>query len=284
MSTLATIVISHDCAIAQALRLQYQSRGRQVTTIAPNDREQLSDHQLCEAVIVDLSWSTEAEVKEGLAERLQSWQAFVQRCAGHHSKYLLLSEGRVFAGVDAEAVPVEELAETQPVDELGQTLVEAEAFLLAQSELQGLVLRCGPVISTAPGRRLAQCLELLGRDSEQALDNSRRSCPTPAIDLARVLSAMTDQLSCGAECRGLFNYNSSGACSHYEFVEVVHAYAAQFLPAESKIIEAEGGAPWQPWLPELQCQRLLGSFGIKQLPWRAWLPKLIKTLCEEDCK
>ncbi|MBD2859359.1 sugar nucleotide-binding protein [Spongiibacter sp. KMU-158] len=283
MSSPHTILISHRCAIAEALRLQYQSRGRAFIEVDAHQRAALSDAQLESAVIIDLSLSVEAGEASFADTAIADWQHFVERCAGRGSKYLLLSEGRVLSAVEFDQA-LHESAVPAPVDALGHLLMAAEGFLLSQPQLQPLVLRSGPIISTGENNLLAQCLELLRQEQPRILASQHRSCPTPAIDLARVLSAMTDQLTCGAECRGVYHYNSSGACSYYEFIEVVHAYAAQFLPAQSRLTESEAGESWSPWVPELSCQRLLGSFGIKQLPWRAWLPKLIKNLCEDQSK
>ncbi len=284
MPSLPTILINRGCAIAEALRLQYQSRGRSFIDVEVGELDALTNAQLEQAVIIDLSWSVEAEGEKNLSEWLPIWQQFVGRCRGRGNKYLLLSEGRVVAGAQVEFGGIAEDSVTMPLDELGRQLAVAESFLSCVDGLQSLILRSGPVLSVAPDTLLSACLALLRREQPRVLENTFRACPTPAIDLARVLSAMTDQLCCGAECRGVFHYNSSGSCTHYEFVEVVHAYAAQFLPSQSVISESADGEPWQPQVPELSCSRLLGNFGIKQLPWRAWLPKLIKNLCEEEYK
>jgi dTDP-4-dehydrorhamnose reductase len=52
-------------------------------------------------------------------------------------------------------------------------------------------------------------------------------CPTPAVDLVRIVSGMLDQLDCDVHCWGTYHYHSSDAASCYEFAEVVLAAAAQ---------------------------------------------------------
>ncbi len=282
MSSVNTVLISTGCAVAEAVRAQFTSRGRAVIDISPSSVSLLSDSQLANAVVVDLCWGSESLRKgSDLVELVELHRNLLGRCSALAARYLMLGDGRVFEGI-AEAGPVVEDAALEPASELSCVLDAAEQRVAALTDLQGLVLRVGPVLSTAPGGLLSECVSALRQELPRTLQNNYKSCPTPVADLARVLSAMTDQLACGAECRGAFHYNSSGACGTYEFVEVVYAYAAQFLLASSAISEGDAGESWQPWVPELSCEKLLGNFGIKQLPWRAWLPKLIKSLCEEE--
>jgi dTDP-4-dehydrorhamnose reductase len=99
------------------------------------------------------------------------------------------------------------------------------------------------------------------------------------VDAARVLAAILDQLSVGAEARGVFHYCSGDRTTEYGFAEALLAAAGQYadcgdiriVPAEQESAEASPAAT-----RVLDCGRIRDCFAIKQVPWRGFVQPLVK--------
>lgn len=273
----SVLLLCEDLALGQALQLQLSSRGREIQQLEP--AALLAEPALADGRIVinallapgkPLSLSfveMQQHLLEALAPRLRS--------------YLVLSDARVLGGVESSVAAAENVI-PDPVDEDARQLALLEEQLLA-SPAQTLILRAGPLIATEGDNFLANFIRALKAGQAVTLDDEMQSAPTPVGDLARVISAMIDQLSCGASCQGIYHYQSSGPSSAYAFAEVAYAHAGQYLAVLPDIASDSQGWLWPPHSRVLRCERILRNFGIKQLAWRSWLPKMIKTLCEDDC-
>lgn len=282
------IVISPPGGLSAALQSQFSSRGRASISMVIDELAGLSDELLRGAMIVDadalcfLQRNTAYSDKE--CQRLLALrQAFWARCRRFDVPVIFLSDGRVFgAGEsgDAESLELDALA---PSCIAGRQLAVLEQSILAQSE-QVMVLRTGPLVSVQAGSFLGDCLATMRGGEVLRLNDTRISYPTPVSDLARVISGLVDQISCGASCRGVYHYCSSGAASAYEFAEVACAFASQFVAPMADLAVDDDSPGWCPDAPVISCERILQDFGIKRLPWRAYLPRMIKTVCEEASK
>ena len=275
--TVSVLLLCEDTALGQALQAQLSSRGREMSWLKAS--EILAQPELADgAILVNALLIPGAPVASVLADI----QAQLLACVGARLRsYLSLSDARVLASLDRE-VAVAENATPAPAGEHAVQLAEMEEQLLF-APLQALVLRTGPLIATEGDNLLSSFVRALKAGEAVGLDDVQQSSPTPVGDLARVLSAMIDQLSCGAACKGVYQYQSSGATSVYAFAEIAYAHAGQYLAAPPDISADPSGWAWAPGSRTLRCERLLRNFGIKQLAWRSWLPKMIKTLCEDDC-
>lgn len=264
--------------MTQALRLHMVSRGREMRHESLESlRAQPSI--LDNALLIDgLSLNL---IDSGVALREKSFDTLLSLGRQRLKAYLALSDSRVFDGLDQADTALNENTTPQASSKVGRALLAVEEALLSYP-VQSLVLRTGPLIAASGNNFLTDFIRVLKRGESPAISSQTVSSPTPASDLARVLCAMYEQLNCGAACRGIYHYQSSGSCNAYEFAEIAYAHASQYLAQLNSIDLAEGGMDWSPKLAELRSERILRNFGIKQLPWRAWLPKLIKTICEED--
>ncbi len=272
----SVLLLCEDTALSQALNAQLASRGRQLTHCTP--AELLADVGLADgAILVNASLMPGQPFTEELAAMQRR---LLVELGPQLRSYIVLSDPRVLAALGDDS-PLSENATPAPQDEDGKRLAAMEEVLLA-SPVQSVVLRSGPLIATAGDNILSAFIRALKAGEAVGLNHGAHSCPTPVSDLARVLSAMIDQLYCGATCRGIYHYQSSGSTSAYAFAEVAYAHSSQYLAGAPDIAIDEQGWDWQPHVQVLRCERLLRNFGIKQLPWRAWLPKMIKTLCEDD--
>ena len=260
-----------------ALQAQLNSRGRELLQLKPS--ELLAQPHLADGAILVNALLTPGEP---VTDAVVDIQAELISAVGPKLRcYLGLSDARVVAELDREE-PVAENATPAPQGQDAVRLAAMEEQLLS-APLQALILRTGPLIATDGDNLLSAFIKALKAGQALGLDDSQQSAPTPVGDLARVLSAMIDQLSCGALCRGIYHYQSSGATSAYAFAEVAYAHAGQYLATPPDISIDGDGWGWVTDSRVLRCERLLRNFGIKQLAWRSWLPKMIKTLCEDDC-
>lgn len=282
------IVISRPGALVTALLSQFAARGRASINVSFDEVAGLGDELLRGALVIDADALSflQRNVAFANAEHqrlLDLRQAFLSRCRVLAVPYLLLSDGRVFGARGDEGITFYEADKPDAKCIAGEQFAAVECALVA-SEASGLVLRTGPLIAVQEGNFLRDCL-LTMRDGETLrLNDAQVSYPTPVADLARVVSGLVDQISCGAACGGVYHYCSSGGASAYEFAEVVCAFASQFVAPMAGLEVDEEGATWCPEVPELSCERILQDFGIKRLPWRAYLPRMIKTVCEETSK
>lgn len=162
--------------------------------------------------------------------------------------------------------------ETDPPDRVTPTtsfLADAEAVIEADAA-RHVVLRLATVLAGVGRNPLTAMLEQLQAGGEVAFHEDRRGCPVAAHDVARVVVAVVDQLSCDIEPWGCYHYCSTEVTSCYELAEVVLATASQFsrLDADFVQIQACGDlSRISRW--ELNCLKIFHTFGIKQMPWRA---------------
>jgi len=186
--------------------------------------------------------------------------------------YFLLSSDRVFSG--ALQRPLREADPCDATDELGLALIDVERRVQEASP-SSLVLRTGPLFAGTEDRLLSGVLTVLLQERRLTLDNSELFCPSAAVDIARVVAAILDQLSVGAEASGCFHYCSPDRTSRYGFAEVVLASASQYADLGDVELQAlEEGAG--PCARILDCARLRDSFAIKQQPWRSQINSSVK--------
>lgn len=204
------------------------------------------------------------------------WLAKAAQRAG--AAYLLLSSARIFAGEQERPYGEDDVADSE--ETVGRMLQRCEDLVRERCE-RHLVLRLGPVFSHRGRNALTRMLAQLTDGGELVLDTHLRGCPVPAIDAARVVSGMLDQLDAGAEAWGNFHYCSSDATNCYEFAEVLLASASQFLefgPGDVSLAEREADYTLSR---RLDCNRLRNTFAIKQVPWRGYIADAVKLYFEQ---
>lgn len=283
------ILISEGGAISQGMLSQFSLRGRQMQLVSADRLSELDPARLGDACVVDTGFvsgiTAPAMSEPELVSLIEARQKFYARCGEVGARLVLLSDGRVFDGM-ADG-PHAENSVPMPASDVGEQLRRLEDVLLVTAP-GALVLRTSALISTQGDDFLGRCLAAFREGRNLSLDHAVSACPTALPDLARVVSAIVDQLSCGASCAGIYHYTSSGQSTAYEFAEVVYAFASQLLDLpiseEQALAVCDGSEGWHPLVPMMRCDGVLFDFGIKQLPWRSYLPKMIKALCEELAK
>lgn len=277
------LIVCSEPAAQGALERQLQVRGQNHAWVTPARLADGLGTELAAAslgepmLVVDLaSWEL---ITSGRAQRFSesAFRQLVDSCQQRQLPMLLLSDSRVFPG--ALKHRYRESDPTQPISNAGDQLLRREQYLTEHLE-QHLVMRTGPVIAPAGLNLLTHFLTLFRQGGEVMVAGEPRFCPTPSLDLARVMSAVLDQISCAAPCWGAYHYHSSDPVTCYEFAEVVLAAAAQYWDVGGAQVQLQAVAsePFGGVFPLLNCQRVRDTFGIQQLPWRRAIPELLKQI------
>lgn len=220
-------------------------------------------------IIVDMRLQGAADSGERLNEQdVERCHWLAKACQRNDCRYLLVSTPRVFVGLQDRAYNDSDIPDG--TDTLAQLLQRAEELVRASCE-RHIVLRLGPVFSYRGRNPLTDMLGQLIEGGTLTLDNSLRGCPVAAVDAARVVAAVLDQVGAGAETWGVFHYCSADVTSCYEFAEVLLASASQFSefsPDAVSLREDESGRALS-W--RLECGRLRNTFAIKQVAWRGFV-------------
>jgi len=200
------------------------------------------------------------------------WLAKACQRSGIH--YLYLSSARVFSGTLERQY--RELDEADNTNTIGRFLREGERLIRETCE-KHIILRMGPVFSSEGPNVLTHHLALLLEGGILRLENSIRVCPLPSHDGARVLAAILDQISAGADPWGTYHYCSSDPTNEYEFAEALLAGASQFNEFSQDAVALEpgtGAEPLRSWV--LDSSLLRDTFGVKQVPWRGFVADAVK--------
>lgn len=275
------LLVATPSPLSHALTQWFDVRGRACRQVTPDQVPGLAPGDLTGSLVVEIATLTALQAGNTLAVSGEARHHLVGLIETVQCPLLFLSDGRVFDG-DEAPLNHRETEKNQPGSVAGGRLSAVEQ-LLARHVEKHLVLRTGPLFSEQGENFFTALFGRLIAGGEIALNSTLKTCPTHVSDLSRVISALVDQVACGAQNWGAYHYNSSGQTSAYEFTEVMLAFASQHLDlskAKTTLTILESGVRIDPAVPVLRCEKILHHFGVKQLPWRANLPKPIKQLCE----
>lgn len=269
------LVLAESSALRDVVTQWLDQRDRHYRALAPAE---ISTHswrsvlrQSRAGVVVDMASHGGAPAM-GRDRYLQ----LLDTCEQLGLPYLLLSDARVLGAAET---PQPESAPLAPLNTQGRELAWREQQL-RERPLKGLILRTGELFGAAQHGRLHSLVLALRGRGELRLSTTRQCPPTHITDLARVLSAMLDQLACGADCWQTYHYTAAGVTSCYEFAENVLANASQYWDISGVQMQAREDRPMT--VPILACQHIRDHFGIKQLPWRSFLNHSLKRIHAQE--
>lgn len=105
--------------------------------------------------------------------------------------------------------------------------------------------------------------------------------PLAVTDLARVIRAIIQQLDCGAEVWGTYQYAGSEGISLYELGLAIAGLPG--IPEDLHLVdEVSGWSQLEPVNTRLVCTKIRNTFGIKQVPWRVGLVDELNLLKAPD--
>jgi dTDP-4-dehydrorhamnose reductase len=177
-----------------------------------------------------------------------------------------LSNSQVFDGLDGGRH--KEQDEVVPASRMGSLSWQMEQAIRKRCS-RHIILRVPELIGAVGDNALTDVLQHLQAGGELSASTAGKCAPVLVDDFSRVVSAIIDQLSCGADVWGTYHYSSTDPVSYHDFVDLVQNAAADFLPAEHCQLLPINTADTSWPKPLLNCDKTHNTFGIKQLPWRA---------------
>lgn len=286
--TLKFMVIGADSQVGSALVSYLHSRQlpvRSVLTAEAFDTEHLKQ-VLAESA--DLAFVVNAlfEEPEQYCQRLdKQWQIAAQviaeRCAASEQTLLQLSSGRVFSGHSARGYHESDTADAET--NIGRSFVHLEQ-LTQEHCPSALLLRVDWLFSERSDNFLNRLVDAAIHKEELCISTTMRGCPTDAHTVAKVLVAMAEQIDCRVgkpDLSGVYHYADSDACSLYTFAKTVITVVKSMSEVR---VETIGEVDTRPLVEgerlsenhELNCRKILSTFGIKQRPWRRSLQEVLK--------
>ncbi len=281
------LLIGADTAVGLALQSFIVRWGRhEVVPLSTSACRWKSERQAKKAarrasceVIIDTRVVSALDAREELHELdVERCHWLAKACQRSDIRYLYLSSARVYSG--SHDRPYTEFDQPDNSESVGQLLGRAES--LVKDTCDGhLILRLGPIFSARGDNSLTYLLDQFAAGGSVTLDNNLSGCPVDAGDAARVIAAIVDQISTGADAWGVYNYASSDATHCYEFAEALLACASQYSAiAESSVELLAPEEVGDPLNRALECSRILNTFAIKQVPWRGFVADAVKQYFE----
>ncbi|PLW67558.1 SDR family oxidoreductase [Pseudohalioglobus lutimaris] len=277
------LIIGSDSPLGRALTEYIEDLGRhELVCLSRSAARWKSERQAKKMVrrasamvVVDLRMQAIADSGEEMVEldvKRCQWVAKASQRDG--ACHLLVSSSRVFSG-ELDRL-YNEADAPDSTGAVGTMLAAAEELVQQYCERR-LILRMGRVFASDGANLITHMLGDMVRGENLTLDNNLRGCPVASTDGARVISALLDQISAGAELWGIYHYCSSEAATYYEFAEAVLASASQFSEFGSEAVELQPRSPDAHSLNRsLECSKIRNNFAIKQQPWRSAIADQVK--------
>ncbi len=206
--------------------------------------------------------------------------------AGHISEWIaqlieqdipivLLSSAKVFKYNE-----VGSLEEDEMTGDEGLIALENQT----RKQLRHLIVRVNQPFSFLSGDFAVQLLAQARSQDCLKLDNLIRIAPTPADDIAQILHALLQQISCDESLWGTYHYCSVESTTAYGFAEVLLAEARQYEDLAHVSLEELADEDCQPSETILDSKLIKHTFGIKPKPWRQALSRLMRRYYRADEK
>ena len=186
---------------------------------------------------------------------------------------VMLSSSKVFRYNEVGSVETDEITGDPALIDLEQ---------MARQQSRHLIVRTNQPFSL---RNKDFAVELLAEARDKGtlrLDNLTRIAPTPADDIAEVLYAVMQQVSCDENLWGTYHYCGVESTTLYAFAEALLAEARQYEDiSDVNFLELEDDL-CIPQESILDSKRIKHTFGIKPRPWRQALSRLIRRYYRAD--
>ena len=153
-----------------------------------------------------------------------------------------------------------------------------------RKQLRHLIVRVNQPFSFLSGDFAVQLLAKARSQDSLKMDNLIRIAPTPADDIAQVLHALLQQISCDETLWGTYHYCSVESTTAYGFAEVLLAEARQYEDLAHVSLEELADDDCQPSETILDSRLIKHTFGIKPKPWRQALSRLMRRYYRADEK
>ncbi len=210
------------------------------------------------------------------AEAVGEMAAAARKCG---AQFLHISTDYVFDGTQAQ--PLDEDAETGPLNVYGKTKCEGERLALA-AHPQAVILRTSWVYSVHGKNFVKTMLRLAAERDALSIVGDQVGGPTPASAIADAGLRILETNRSGANASGVYHFQGAPATSWAGFAKAIFA-ATGAKTDVSEIPTSDYPTPaTRPLQTVLDCSRIFRDFAIAQPDWRAGLPALIAELTHTD--
>ncbi len=226
-------------------------------------------------LIVNALWLADPEAAENDPEAIRQAAFSIPMTLAEHARknnqaVLQLSTSYVFDGRKQSAYITSNPG--QPFSQLGGWQWECEQALRTLMP-RHIILRTGWSL----GRFIRKVQGSAATQETIELSSRHRGQPVSCRDLARVMVAIIQQLDCGADVWGTYQYAGAEAVSQYDL-----GLALVELPGTPGDVRVVDKVPaWASLELEnatLGCTKIRNTFGVKQLPWRLCLADELEIL------
>ncbi|CAM3452299.1 SDR family oxidoreductase [Parendozoicomonas haliclonae] len=200
-------------------------------------------------------------------------------CALQNSALIQISSWRVFDGKKKEAYSEKDTPNPESV--LGNAFWQGEQQI-HQHCPKHIILRLSWIISEKGHNRVTRLLKSFEEEKLAGTCPNHKGCPTTAIDVARVLLGITQQISCGIDVWGTYHYNASETIDEYSLAEIVLAEASQYRDIQIETLPVDEKEDQLVINASLDGTKLKHTFGIKPRPWRSALAQLVRNYYQKD--
>lgn len=231
------------------------------------DSEALADWIASDTdLIVNALWYIDPELAESDPESTHQWTFSVPLAIAEHARansmaMLQLSSCYVFDGRKQNAYIASNPG--KPFSQLGIWQWECEQAIRTLLP-RHLILRTGWSLERFMDRITAS----VKTGSSLKLSSRYRGQPVAVRDVARVVKAIIQQIDCGAEVWGTYQYAASEEINHYDLgLAIVQAMIGRHTL--HIVDDVPDWAKLEPVNTNLGSTKVRNTFGIKQQPWRS---------------
>ncbi len=192
-------------------------------------------------------------------------QTIAQYCSDNNKVLMQLSNYRVFSGTKSGFLESDEI---EPRDSCGTVFAELEK-IVAEVE-RHILLRLSWVIGAAGENLMTTISESLWCGNQADIYAERRGAPVGHCDIARIVTAVVKQVSCGSQNWGIFHYSSADVCTEEELAEEISERLKSECDTQGMINDISD-AEAKPYSAALGYRRLMDNFGIQPRTWRQGL-------------
>jgi len=267
---LKILVVYEPGELGEALLSRLAAAGLEPTPLLLSRPSDVALDQLqswvepCFDLVINAITSVDAEQAEPVPQetrhRLHDLPvALAERAAFHAIAMMNLSSSQVFDGRKQQ--PYISSNPGNPLSVLGQCQWDCEQSLRSRLP-RHLILRTGWSLE-----RLQERVRSHDPSEPLCLSSRYRGQPTTWSDCARVMTAVVQQLDCGAEAWGTYQYAGCDTLSLYDLgLELLEELPETQRP--HLIDEEDAWMRLEPANAVLNCKKIRHTFGIQQLSWR----------------